>query len=181
MPVIELLSSWGFAALGVSLVFVAFLVNRFAPARRRRIRRALWLYAFFLLLLATERILLRTHAASMTSWAEHAHLVGGLMAAFTCGDLATLVVFDVVLPALGVSLVAITSDLAVGFAYVFAAFGVLRAAGVTASSVITTSAVVSGVLALSLQTTLGNIIGGGAPPLHGSGGVGARVRVPPAH
>jgi small-conductance mechanosensitive channel/CRP-like cAMP-binding protein len=178
MPVIELLSSWGFAALGAGLVLVAFLVNRFAPGRRRRIRRALLLYLLFLLLWTTEQVLVRTHAPAIASWVEHVHLVGGLLAAFTCVDLAALSIFDVLLPALGVTLVAITSDIVVGFAYVFAGLGVLRAAGVTASSVVATSAVVSGVLALSLQATLGNIIGGVALQLDGSVHVGDWLQLP---
>ena len=44
----------------------------------------------------------------------------------------------------------------------------LKASGVGATSVLTTSAVVSGVVALILQTTLGNILGGVALQLDGS-------------
>ncbi len=171
----ELVERWGFAALGVALVLVAALINRFAPAKRARLRRALVLYALFVLLAATEQVLHRVDAGS--TWVEYAHLVAGVLAAFTCVELAGLVVFDLFFPAVGVVLVTITSDIVVGFAYVFAAFGVLKAAGVSASSVVTTSAVVSGVLALSLQTTLGNVIGGVALQLDGSVHVGDWVQL----
>jgi small-conductance mechanosensitive channel/CRP-like cAMP-binding protein len=96
------------------------------------------------------------------------HLVGGLLAAFTCVNLGALFLFDLALPLLGLGVVAITGEILVGFAYVLAALGVLRAAGASPSSVITTSAVASGVLALGLQTTLGNVIGGVALQLDGS-------------
>jgi small-conductance mechanosensitive channel/CRP-like cAMP-binding protein len=159
-------------------VLVAALINRFARAKRGRIRRAVVLYVLFLGLAGTEQLLVHVPVAPIASWAEHAHLVGGLFAAFTSVELAGLLVFDLLLPALGVSVLTITSDLVVGFAYVFAAFGVLKAAGVSASSVVTTSAVVSGVLALSLQATLGNILGGVALQVDGSIHVGDWLQLP---
>ncbi len=174
---IDLLERWGFAALGVALVLVAALINRFVPTKRARIRRAVVLYTLFLALAGTEQLLAHVPVPSIASWAEHAHLVGGLLAAFTSVELAGLLLFDLLLPAARVSVIAITSDVVVGFAYVFAALGVLKAAGVSAASVVTTSAVVSGVLALSLQTTLGNILGGVALQLDGSIHVGDWVQL----
>ena len=99
------------------------------------------------------------------------------LGAFTLVNIGALAVFDVALPALGVSFVAITGDLVVFGAYVFASLGVLRAAGVSPSSVVTTSAVVSGVLALGMQTTLGNVIGGVALQLDGSVDVGDWIQL----
>jgi len=174
----QFFEQWGFAALGASLLLVAFLVNRWAPARRRRLRRALWLYLLFLALWGAHRVLSGWHAAALASWVDHVHLVGGLLAAFTCVELATLLVFDLLLPAARLGVPGITGDIVVGLAYLFAGFGVLKAAGVSASSVVTTSAVVSGVLALSLQTTLGNILGGVALQLDGSVHVGDWLQLP---
>ncbi|HEV3189942.1 MAG TPA: mechanosensitive ion channel family protein [Polyangiaceae bacterium] len=175
---IEWLDAWGFALLGGCLVSIAFLINRFAPARRRRIRHAFFLYLLFLVLVGAERVLAHVHVSSVGSWVEHVHFIAGLMAAFTCVNLGALVVFDLVLPVLGVTFVAITGDLVVGFAYVFAAIGVLKASGVSPSSVLTTSAIVSGVIALSLQATLGNILGGVALQLDGSVHVGDWIELP---
>jgi small-conductance mechanosensitive channel len=169
---IDFLERWGFAAVGAALVLVAALINRFAPNKRWRIHRALWLYALFVLLVTAESVLAHLHKPWLDAWAEYAHILGGVAAALTCVELVCLVVFDVLLPGLGVALVALTSDVVVGVAYIFATIGVLKAAGVSASSVVTTSAVVSGVLALSLQTTLGNVIGGVALQLDGSFHVG---------
>ncbi len=173
----ELLERWGFAAIGAALVVVAALINRFAPAKRHRIRRALVLYVLFVLLAGAAQILAHLRAPAMTTWAEYAELVAGIFAAFTCVELACLLVFDVLLPAVGVVLVTLTSDIVVGVGYIVAVFGVLKAAGVSASSVVTTSAVVSGVLALSLQTTLGNILGGVALQLDGTIHVGDWVQL----
>jgi small-conductance mechanosensitive channel/CRP-like cAMP-binding protein len=178
MPGLDFFDTWGFAMLGASLVLVAFLINRFAPQRRRRIRHALLLYVLFALMAGAEHLLLRTRVASIQSWVAHLHLVSGLLAAFTCVNLAALLVFDLALPAAGVALLAITGEILVGFAYVFSAIGVLKAAGASPSSVITTSAVASGVLALGLQTTLGNVIGGMALQLDGSIHEGDWIKLP---
>jgi small-conductance mechanosensitive channel len=117
-------------------------------------------------------------SATIEAWAEHVRLFGDLFSAFTLVNIVALAIFDVALPALGVSFVAITGDLVVFAAYAFAAVGVLKASGVSPSSVVTTSAVVSGVLALSLQTTLGNVIGGVALQIDGSIHVGDWVQLP---
>jgi small-conductance mechanosensitive channel/CRP-like cAMP-binding protein len=178
MEVVELLHTWGFAFLGAGVLFVAFLVNRFAPHKRRRIRHALLLYVLFALAAAASHLTEHLRSPTALTWAEHLRLFEDLFSAFTLVNILTLAVFDVVLPGLGVSLVAITSDLVVGFAYVFSALGVLKTAGVTPSSVITTSAIVSGVLALSLQTTLGNILGGVALQIDGSIHVGDWLQLP---
>lgn len=73
---LEFLSTWGFAVLGLALLFVALLVNRLAPRKRRRIRAALGLYLLFLLLNGVNRVLAHAPLPSLASWAEYSHLVG---------------------------------------------------------------------------------------------------------
>jgi small-conductance mechanosensitive channel/CRP-like cAMP-binding protein len=175
---LQFLSTWGFAVLGAALLLVAFLVNRFAPRKRRRIRGALGLYVLFLVLNGAERVLAHAPMSSVASWSEHAHVVGGLLAAFTCVELTTMTLFDVLFPAVGLPVLGLASDVVIAFAYGFAAVGVLKAAGLTGSSVLTTSAVVSGVLALSMQATLVNIVGGLALQLDGSFHVGDWLQLP---
>src|SRR5580658_6567503 len=180
MPPVDLEGAWGFAVLGGSLILIAFLINHFAPHRRRRIRHALFLYLSFLLCGGVEHLiawLARSHPP-LAPWVEHVHLASALASALTSVSLGALFVFDFALPVLRVSVVAITGDLIVGLAYAFAAFGVLRAEGFSPSSVVTTSAVVSGVIALSLQATLGNILGGVALQVDGSFDVGDWLQLP---
>jgi small-conductance mechanosensitive channel/CRP-like cAMP-binding protein len=178
-PLIEFMARWGFAVLGAGLLLVASLVNRFAPHRRRRLRASLVLYGLFLLGTAMA-FGLRQVQSNVVGWAEHVQVATDLLGGFTLVNLVALAIFDVLLPALGFASVAITGDVIVGFAYVFVALGVLKAAGVSPSSVVTTSAIVSGVLALSLQTTLGNILGGVALQLDGSIHVGDWLQLPDA-
>ncbi|MDP9149698.1 MAG: mechanosensitive ion channel family protein [Myxococcota bacterium] len=174
----DLLRHWAFAVLAAGLVLVAFLVNRFAPMRRRRLRHTLLLYFVFCVATGASRFLAHFASASTFSWVDHVQLLANIFGAFTVVNLLALVVFDVALPALGLAVVGITGDIVVGSAYVFAAFGVLRSSGVAPSSVITTSAVVSGVIALSMQATLGNVVGGFALQLDGSIRVGDWIQLP---
>jgi small-conductance mechanosensitive channel len=175
---LDFLRTWGFALLGAAIVLVALLVNVFAPHRRRRIRYALFLYVLFLVGSGASALLVRVSAPSVASWGEHVRLIGDICAAFLVVNLAILLVFDVALPAVGVRPTAITGDVVVGLLYLFAGLGVLKAAGFSPTSVVTTSAVVTGILALSLQATLGNIIGGVALQLDGSIHVGDWVQMP---
>jgi small-conductance mechanosensitive channel len=175
---VAFLSRWDFALLGAALVLVAFLVNRFAPHRRRRLRVALVLYVLFILGIAMTFGLRLVPSPRVTGWSEHVQLVTDLLGSFTLVNLSALAVFDVALPAVGLPSTAIAGDVIVGFAYVFAALGVLKAEGVSPASVVTTSAIVSGILALSLQTTLGNILGGVALQLDGSVHTGDWVQLP---
>jgi small-conductance mechanosensitive channel/CRP-like cAMP-binding protein len=168
----------GVLALAIALLLVALAVNAWAPARRRRLRAGVVLFVLVFALAVTEWALQRTRLDGARSWAEHVRLVFELSAAFAWVRLAALAIFDVALPALGIPLVAIAGDALVGCAYAFAGLGVLKAEGVGLASVLTTSAIVSGVVALSLQTTLGNVLGGFALQIDGSIRVGDWLQLP---
>src|SRR3569623_493546 len=62
----------------------------------------------------------------------------------------------------------IASDLLVGFGYVLSTLIILEHRGLNPTSAVVSGAVVSAVLAISLQSTLGNILGGIALQLDGS-------------
>jgi small-conductance mechanosensitive channel len=175
---LELVHRYDILALGAALLVVAFLVNRWARERRRRIRGGLWLFLLFVMTQFAELALKHSHLPAVAPWAENVHVVGDLLGAFTLVRLLAVLIFDLALPAARIRIVAINGDIVVGLAYAFAAFGVLKASGVGATSVLTTSAVVSGVVALSLQATLGNILGGVALQLDGSVHVGDWVQLP---
>ncbi len=178
MYVIGLLRNWSFVVLAAALLIVAFLVNRFAPMRRRRLRHTLLLYFVFCVATGAAAFLAHFASASARPWVDDVDLLADVFGAFTVVNLLALVVFDVALPALGFAAVGITGDIVVGSAYVLAGLGVLRSSGVAPSSVITTSAVVSGVIALSMQTTLGNVVGGFALQVDGSIRVGDWIQLP---
>ena len=162
---VQLASRWTFVLIAGAVILLAFLVNRFAPQKRRRIGRVVTIFVLHIVAFGLCQV---AKATGASVWAERLYILSELLEAFTIVNIGALAIFDLALPAVGFDVVSITSDLLVGLAYIATTIGVLHGAGMNLSSVIATSAIVSGVLALSLQTTLGNVIGGVALQLDGS-------------
>jgi small-conductance mechanosensitive channel len=95
--------------------------------------------------------------------------------------LATIFFFRVVLVALRMPTLRMTEDLATAALCVGWGFVWLRMAGVDLGSLVTTSAVITAVLAFALQDTLGNVLGGLFLQLDRSLRVGDWVRVDQAN
>lgn len=152
----RLTSHWAVAALAAALLAVAFVVNRYAPKGRKGVRRTTILFVVYLISVGVAFLL--AGVGSM-GWSDNIRLVAEVLYLFACINLATLVV-ELGLRRTGVEVTEILVDLAVGAAYILATLGVLRQSGVNFAGILTTSAVVTGILALSLQATLGNILGG---------------------
>lgn len=155
---------WALALFG-AVVVTAAIVNAVAPALRDRIRRIVILFGIYIVCLAFFHGL---DAAGIATWARRALVATELLQAFTIVNIVGTVGFSVALPKLKVAVPMIASDLVVGVGYILATLGVLSGHGLDPSSVLATSAVVSAVLAISLQSTLGNILGGVALQLDGS-------------
>ncbi len=155
---------WSIGLL-VTLILTAALVNRFSPADKPRVRRIVILFGVYVVAIAAETLLTRF---GVTTWANRARLVAALFRAFTVVNVLILLGLSVVLRWLGMSLPLIASDLIAGVGYLLAMLGVFSEHGFATSDLLATSAVVSAVLAISLQSTLGNILGGIALQLDGS-------------
>lgn len=161
----RLAERWSFVLVGAALIFVSYLVNRFAPRKRVLIRRVLILFGLYLF---SFGLAVGLNAAGFVRAGGTLKVVAVVFEAFTIINLAALAVFELALPAMRVELVSITSDLITGLAYIVTLIWVLRSAGMNPSSLVAGSAVASGILAISLQATLGNILGGVALQLDGS-------------
>jgi small-conductance mechanosensitive channel/CRP-like cAMP-binding protein len=166
---------WAFVALGAGIVVVAGLVNRFAPSKRRRIRRTIIPFLIYLVLWAISATFAAGHAQD---WADRVHAGAELFEVYAVINLTGLAVFDLILPALGIDAAIIVADLIIGGGYILGTIAVLRSNGMDLGSVVATSAIVSGVLALSLQATLGNILGGVALQLDHSIHAGDWIQLP---
>ena len=145
----------GYTAIGV--VLLAFLSARLAKAERRGVWTALGLFFLCLGLLAVAGALrevgLEGVAVSVRALALYAE---GLCILY----LGTVLLFRGLLPAAGVATPRIIHDVVlVALALVWAGVW-LRQNRVDLTSIVATSAVVTAVIALSLQDTLGNILGG---------------------
>lgn len=151
--------------LFVGLLIAALLVNRLAPERRKSVRRIAILYVLYLLAFGLRYTFVGLQSAV---WAERLLVASELLQAFVLVNVVGTLAFAVLLRRVGINLPMIASDIIVGLGYVAATIAVLAGHGLNPSSVLATSAVVSAVLAFSLQSTLGNIFGGVALQLDGS-------------
>ncbi|HSG88799.1 MAG TPA: mechanosensitive ion channel family protein [Pseudomonadales bacterium] len=166
--------------LDAVVVVVAFLAVAAVSARTTqyrnpaRLRRIGFVAAAYLIAVAVANL------ASSEALAETAEVAGHI--AFVLGwwtviEIVAIVVFGLALPAAGSGVPSIVGDLAFGAAILLLVIAGMRRFGVEPTSIVATSAVVTGILALSLQTTLGNVIGGVALQLDRSVRVGDWIQL----
>lgn len=148
-----------------ALVVVAALVNRLRPTHRAQIRRIVILFGLYFVTLAGHWAL---RAAGEATWAARVLVAAELLQAFTIVNLTATAFLSVLLPSIAINVPLIASDLLVGIGYIAATLGVLSTHGLNPTGAVASAAVVSAVLAISLQSTLGNILGGVALQLDGS-------------
>jgi small-conductance mechanosensitive channel/CRP-like cAMP-binding protein len=158
----EVLSAIG---LFTAIVVVAALVNRFNSEHRSRVRRLVILFALYVAASGGHWAL---HAAGETVWSGRLEVAAELLEAFTLVNFGAAMILSVLLPLTSVSVPLIASDLLVGVGYIAATLGVLSTHGLNPTGALASAAVVSAVIAISLQSTLGNILGGVAVQLDGS-------------
>lgn len=158
--------SWiGAALVAGSVLFTAFLVNRFAPRRRPHIRRLVWSGALYLLSVTLVTVM---QASGAPGGVETAHVVADWLGKFSVANVAVVLLFDLALPRVKIEPAAIITDIVIFLAGAVALLSALRGAGVELSNIAATSAVVTGILAIGMQATLGNVIGGFALQLDSS-------------
>ncbi len=168
-------SPWTLVLLGLGLVLLAGFVGKVAPRKKKRIRRATILFMLYLTTFALAAVLGKVHAEG---WSRRVWFLADLLEVLIVIDLVAIMLFDLVLLALRIEIANIVHDLALGAAYILAFIGMMHRSGVHLSGIVATSAVVTAVLALSLQATLGNVIGGVALQLDDSFHVGDWLQLP---
>ncbi len=156
------------------LLLMAWLVGRYAQSRRSQIRRGVFIFAFQATVTLGELLF---SAVGAESWAQNAQFLAQLLAVLTFLHLAGVAIFSLVLPKLGMAVTEIVADITMGAAYFMAMMSMLRTVGLNLSGILATSAVVTAVLGLSLQATLGNILGGLALQLDNSIRVGDWIQL----
>src|SRR5438067_2449710 len=168
-------SPWTLLLLAAVLTALAALIGKFIPAKRRRIKRATILFMLYLTTFMLAAILGIVHAEG---WSRRVWFLADLFEVLVVIDFIAILLFDLLLLALHIEVANIVHDLALGAAYILAFIGILHRSGVHLSGIIATSAVVTVVLGLSLQATLGNVLGGIALQLDDSIHVGDWVQLP---
>lgn len=158
------IAAWPFVAVTLAIVIVAFIINRWAPNKRGKLRRAVVLYGLYAIVMAMDLLVQQAGLGEVTWLAVAADL--GL--AFAVVHLCALAVFDLALPLLSFELPAIVAEVGLGVAYIVAAAAVFSASGVNLTNVVAASTIAAGILTISMQSTLGNVVGGVALQLDGS-------------
>jgi len=152
--------------LGVAIVLLAALYRLAPKAPRRRLRRSVVLYVLYVVLIGV------THAlAFFDAWLalrSGFDIAVETLEILIIVNLSALALFDLLLHFVRWDYPDILHDLAVGAAYAIAFGWLLHRVGVDFTGIVATSAVVTAVIGLSLQATLGNIMGGVALQLDDS-------------
>lgn len=155
---------WGLITLG-ALVAVAALVNVLAPQHRKQLRRIVILYVLYALCFAAT---LGFDAFGVASATKGFGVAAAILKWWVLVSLAGTFAFTVFLPRVRVTTPVIVRDLVVLVGYVVTTLVVLSMNGLDPQGALVSGAVVSAVLAISLQSTLGNLLGGVALQIDGS-------------
>lgn len=145
------------SALGAAIFVVAGLSRWLQSKNTVRLRRSVLLFATYLVVSVTLVLLDPWFSGLVRTTVR---LSSELLLVLLIVNLAAMFVFDVGLPAVKLRAPDILHDVVVGAAYLLACLWLMHRAGVNLASIVATSAVATAVLGLSLQSTLGNVIGG---------------------
>src|SRR5579862_8978388 len=153
-------------AIGVlaGLLVTASAVNRFAKPYRPRLRRAVILFALYAVALGAAYAL---RDQDVHPWGWRLLITSDVLRALTIVNLAGLITFGVISRRVA-HLPVIASDLVAAVAYFVATVAVLSQHDIDLTGAIGIGAVASAVLAIGIQQTIGNILGGIALQLDGS-------------
>ena len=159
--------------MSLAAVCAVALVLRIALPAQRRALRLTWVLALLSALAFWAGTQAMSHPQLVALALGLASVLGGLAIA----HLATGLVFRVALRALGLQMPRIAHDLTFTALALAWGFFWLRLLGVDPTQLFATSAVITAVLAFSMQDTLGNVLGGVTLQLDNSLRVGDWVRL----
>jgi len=154
-----------FGLLLIIALVIAASLWRWRPQDRKTIAATLLFFMISLCGLMLSGVLAALEIKSFARGLLKVSVFAGGMAAIR---LSGLFLFRLILPLCRISLVRILEDLAELAGYCAWSMIHLHAAGLDLSGIVTTSAVMTAVLAFSMQDTLGNILGGLALQLDNS-------------
>jgi small-conductance mechanosensitive channel/CRP-like cAMP-binding protein len=158
----------------IGILGTAVVLAILARSQRTHIRKALILYALALILMVLSAI---PSALGIELATKALHSAGLLLVGFAFVKLASILIFDIILAATPLAPPQVLRDLSVAAGYVGVGMWLLSRNGVTLSSIVATSAVMTGVIVFALQDSLSNILGGLVLQIDQSIGVGDWVKI----
>ena len=156
-------------ALAVSIALL-----RTRPHERATFLNTLWLFLMGVIGLGVAAALF---ALDFPRAGAAVHSICRIVVAVALIRMLGFTVFRLLLPLAGRHPTRILEDLAIVVVYVAYGFAQLRGAGVDLGSLVTTSAILTAVIAFAMQDTLGNLLGGLAIQVDNSVRVGDWVKV----
>lgn len=165
------LSYWHLGLVGATFLasVVQFKLTGGRPEARRELRNNL---LFALLCLLVSVLVYRMSLAGTYHTAEVLYELVTLALGLLLIRVTGLTAFRVLLPALGLNPPAILEDILLVLTYIVWGMVRLRMMGLELTGLVATSAVITAVIAFSMQETLGNILGGLALQLDNSVRIG---------
>src|SRR5262245_11203164 len=163
-----------FAWLSLVVLVVTGALLRVRPHERMTFINTLWL---FFLGAAGQAAAMALLAFDLPRASGIVHTIFRVVTAVALIRLFSFAVFRLLLPLAGKRPTRIVEDLAIVAAYVGYGLVQLRAAGVDLGSLVTTSAILTAVIAFAMQDTLGNVLGGLAIQLDNSVQVGDWIKL----
>jgi len=143
----------------LAIIVVAAIFRASPGAPRRRLRRCVLLFAFYALAIGAEQ-LFAALAPPFSSAAVPLGYAAETLEVLLIINLVAIALFDLLFHFARWDYPDIVHELSVGAAYIVAGVWLMHRSGVNLSSIVATSAVVTAVIGLSLQATLGNVVGG---------------------
>ena len=167
---------WDSGALYLTVValFLTWALLRITPAERSVYLNTLWLFLFGVVGEAVAALL---STFDMPQAAATVHTVFRIVSVVALIRIGGFAAFRLLLPFMGRSPPRIVEDVAIVVVYVVYGFVQLRGAGVDLSSIVTTSAILTAVIAFAMQDTLGNLLGGLALQVDNSVQVGDWIQL----
>jgi small-conductance mechanosensitive channel/CRP-like cAMP-binding protein len=150
----------GLAWVALGFVVVALVLLALFPEERPRIRTAIILFGLSVLGFCIAGAMLAKGQSKSGTPFRAIHWPAALIGAVAMVNVASVVVFDVALSTIRLKTPRILRDLILAFAYIVIAITLLSREGVDLTGIIATSTVITAIIGLSFQDTLGNIMGG---------------------
>ena len=151
-----LFGPWIIGFYAVIFISLAFLY-RAAPVSHKRLGFTAFLSLFSIAGLLAVKFM---GGASSGGHIKLLEITARLLAVIAAINVAGVFAFSLILPKVRAGISKFVEDLVLAGAYAVGGLAVISASGANLSGILATSAVVTGVVAFSLQDTLGNIIGG---------------------
>lgn len=161
-------------AISIAILGTAVVLAVLSRRQRPHVRTALVMYALALFLIALSVL---PAALGWDTATKILHAAGLLLVGCAVVKLSSIIVFDFLLYITPLSPPQVLRDIIVAGGYTAAVLWLLSRNGVTLSSLVATSAVMTGVIVFSLQDSLSNILGGLVLQIDKSFSVGDWVKI----